>query len=538
MNTKKLPIGIQDLEKILEGEYVYVDKTRFVQRLIESDAHYYFISRPRRFGKSLFINTLKEVFKGNKELFKGCHIYESSYSWQKYPVLHFDFTNIASRNPKEFEAALKQRLESLAADEDVSINAFTIEEALRTLISNLESKYQAKVVVLVDEYDRAIINNLQHSDIAEKNRDILKIFFGMLKSLDRHMRFVFITGVSRFSQVSLFSGANNITDISMDYRYADMFGYTQKEIEDNFDLHIQKIALQDELSREGVLANLKEWYDGYRFTGENTFVYNPYSTLRYLDLGKTPKSFWYSTGTPTFLLDELKKRPEKIVSLEQADALEGNLADLSDVTAIDVTALMFQTGYLTVHECIAEEGLYKLGLPNKEVRRAFLQSLLKDFVQTDPIAIMHNAKNLVNTLDQVNLDAFVKNINAQFAKIPYETFQKAKEGFFQAVFFTFLDASGMRVFAEVSTNIGRIDLVVELENIIYIFELKLDQTADIALNQAEVRNYQERFTQSVKDTIVVGINFSSLQRNIESWKAVLYSKSDNFQKEMQTSFSR
>ncbi|MCC6127657.1 MAG: AAA family ATPase, partial [Chlamydiae bacterium] len=327
---KKLPIGIQSIREILEENQVYVDKTGFALKLIEGEKHY-FMSRPRRFGKSLFLNTLQEVFKGNKDLFKGLKIYETDYDWQEYPVLYFDFAQIASNNCEAFNSGLKAELERMGKLYGLSIEGPSIQFQLKVLVENLSEKN--RVVVLVDEYDSAIINHLKHPKIAEENRDLLKAFFGTLKSLDRCLKFTFVTGVSKFSQVSLFSGPNNLTDITMDPRYAGMMGYTEEELKANFQDYIENIAKKRSkpgslISEESIIDEIRTWYNGYRFSEKELSVYNPYSTLRYFS-AKKAESYWYSSGTPSFLIDEAKKHPQSVVPLRGISALKSTLSDIS-----------------------------------------------------------------------------------------------------------------------------------------------------------------------------------------------------------------
>lgn len=284
---KKLPIGIQNISKILDNQdYIYVDKTVFAWQLIEEGTPYYFMSRPRRFGKSLFLSTLEEIFRGNKELFQGCHIYHTDYDWEKYPVLLFDFSRIAAESGEAFKLNLQEFIDKLAKSNGISISGSSMQMRLENLIESLAKTN--RVVILVDEYDSPIINNLKNLEVAQENRDILKAFFTTLKSLDKYLKFTFATGVSKFSQVSLFSGPNNLKDITMDPRYAAMMGYTGEEIKHSFSEYIQSIIQKRKdqgknPSTDDILEEVREWYNGYRFSKEPTYVYNPFSTLNYMD---------------------------------------------------------------------------------------------------------------------------------------------------------------------------------------------------------------------------------------------------------------
>ncbi|XWN35375.1 MAG: AAA family ATPase [Roseivirga sp.] len=525
---KKLPIGIQSIGDILTEGYVYVDKTQFALQMIKSGKHY-FLSRPRRFGKSLFVSTLKEIFKGHKELFKGCAIYESDYDWQPHPVLHFDFGKIANKSPEALDIGLQEAIEDLAQLHGVNVQGASYQSRLNRLLVALAKKGSA--AVLIDEYDKPIIDNLHQVEVAEENRKLLRAFFGTLKSLEEHIRFTFITGISKFSQVSLFSGANHLKDLTMLPQYAGMMGYTEEELVQYFAAHLQAIteernAQGQPVTKQDVLAEIKGWYNGYRFSKAATQVYNPFSTLNFLD-EKEARSYWYDSGTPSFLIEQVRKHPQVAAPLAGTIAEESTLMSISSLEEIDLKALMFQTGYLTIQayqpgdEDVEES--YTLDFPNREVRRAFFSSLLKEFAKVDPRPVSRAAKQLRADLAAYQLEAFVNALNVHLAKIPYHASSKAQEGFYQAIFLTYLELSGIRAQAEVVTNKGRIDVMCELEEAIYIFELKVDQPASIAMNQAQVREYSKRYTQAGKQILVMGISFSSKTRDIAQWLGELQS---------------
>jgi hypothetical protein len=525
---KKLPIGIQSIKKILsKGDYVYVDKTGFVKKLIDEGSPHYFLSRPRRFGKSLFLNTLGEIFKGNKKLFKGYQIYESDYDWKEYPVLHFDFAQISSNSCEDFKSGLKAEIERMGNLHETSVvEGPSIKFQLKVLIESLSKKNQ--VVVLVDEYDSAIINNLKNLEVAEENRNTLKAFFETLKSLDDYLKFTFITGVSKFSQVSLFSGPNNLTDITMDPEYAGMMGYTEEELRYSFGEYINTIAKERSdqgvpTTEDDILDEVRTWYNGYRFSRGKTCVYNPFSTLKFIRT-KEPMGYWYSSGTPSFLIDHLKKQPLSISTLSGTESSMSDLLDISSLEYIDIPALMFQTGYLTIKEYDSKDQSYKLDFPNREVREAFYNSLIKEFTRINPMEVKRSSEQIRQDLKSYQIKSFIDQMNVHFSKISYQMFVNSNEGFFQAIFFTFLEKSGIHTTTEVSTNIGRIDLVSEMPKCIYIFELKLDKTAESALDQACTKKYKERYSHAGKEILLMGINFSSKTRNISEWKGELFSK--------------
>ena len=359
----------------------------------------------------------------------------------------------------------------MASSLGMSIDAPTIQEGLEALIIGLSQ--DRRVVVLVDEYDSAIINNLQNPKVTEENRDLLKAFFGTLKSLDRYLKFTFISGVSKFSQVSLFSGPNNLTDITMDPQYAGMMGYTEEELRSNFQDYIQEIAKkrsnQESLvSEEHVIDEIRTWYNGYRFSEGEVCVYNPFSTLKFMQNKKT-KAYWYSSGTPSFLIDELKKHPKSMVSLDGETATEEGLMDISRLDTIDLTALMYQTGYFTIKDYNPISKRYHLGLPNEEVRVAFINSLVQNF---SPITKLKSSEECVKALENYHPDFLFKHINLGFASFAYQVFVDAKERTYQGMLLSMLYGMGFDPLSERSTFAGRIDVVLEMSNTTYIMELE------------------------------------------------------------------
>ena len=424
----KLPIGIQSIEKVIQNGYAYVDKTGHALELINSGA-YYFVSRPRRFGKSLFLSTLKEIFSGNKELFKDCVIYSSDYAWEKHPVIYFDFTQIPARSSTGLEESLKRVLESIAKKHNKAIEIPSLEEGLIDLVKQLAS--ENKVVVLIDEYDKPLIDHLASTEIAEANRDLLKGFFGALKGLDEHLKFVFVTGVSKFSQVSLFSGFNNLDDITIDPISSTIMGYTEDEIKKVFADHLSH--LETPLNQEELLDEMRRWYNGYRFSSEGTPVYNPHSTLKFLKTGQT-QSYWYSTGTPSFLIQQIKQRPLNSFQLSQSQAKATELLNIRNFKDIDLKALMWQTGYLTFQGYDAKTGLYTLDFPNQEVREAFFDSLLLDFADIKPSDIASEAAQCRADLENHHLDPFFERINRYFAAVPYNLFNESPRRFLSRAF--------------------------------------------------------------------------------------------------------
>ena len=521
---KNLPIGLQSIKKIRAKDCIYVDKTQFALDLIKNGTHY-FLSRPRRFGKSVFVSTLAEIFKGNKALFEGCHIAESNYDWKPYPVLYLDFGRITNKTPDKLEIHLHEIITTISEEHSIKINVTSLEFRLEMLVKGLAKN--GRVVVLIDEYDKPLIDHLHNQEVAEGNRRLLQSFFGALKSLDEYIEFTFITGVSKFSKVSLFSGANHLNDISMSAQYAAMMGYTQEELIECFDEHIQAIVQErnqqgEPSTKEEVLAQIKDWYNGYRFSKAETYVYNPFSTLKYL-AEKESNSYWFATGTPSFLVEELKKRPQEITSLSQMLATQKDLSDISKITRITLPALLFQTGYLTIEDYHVELNAYQLEFPNKEVREALFGSILEELAEGElqSLEVSRMAKKLQESLSTLALETFVEIINDHFARIPYQVYDYAKEGLYQAIFMICLELSGIQTQGEVATNKGRIDVLCQLTEMFYIFELKVDQEAAIAMRQAVNQEYSQRCRHQGKQIVVMGVSFSSKKRSIDTWQGEL-----------------
>ncbi|XWN35619.1 MAG: AAA family ATPase [Roseivirga sp.] len=517
---KKLPIGIQSIGDILTEGYVYVDKTQFALQMIESGKHY-FLSRPRRFGKSLFVSTLKEIFRGNKELFKGYHIYNSHYDWQPYPVLHLDFSEILNESTQDLKDSLKRTLAAIATDHETRVEVPSAQEGLKYLIKALSKSKEQRVVILIDEYDAPLIDHLDKPEVAEENREVLRSFYKVLKSQEEHIRFTFVTGISKFSQVSLFSGPNHLDDITMDSQHATIMGYTEEEVVQYFDEHIELITAKrneqgEQTSEEEVLTEIKAWYNGYRFSEAERYVYNPFSTLQFLSKKKA-RGYWYASGTPSFLIEQLKKHPESMVPLAGTSAEESELMDISSLEELDLKALMFQTGYLTIEGYNAASKHYQLGFPNQEVREAFTKSLIKHFAKLDT-AFSTKSKE---ALKEGDLSLFFAQLKVALASFPYQLFTEAGERTYHGMVLSLMSGMGLEVSAERPSSLGRVDLLVELARTTYVMELKLDSSAEVALEQIREKQYHVPHLRKGKEVAIVGVNFSSKTRNVNSWRGEL-----------------
>ena len=406
----------------------------------------------------------------------------------------------------------------------VTVTGASSQSQLKRLILALSKKN--RVVVLVDEYDSPIINNLEDITIAEKNRKLLKSFFGTLKGLDDHLKFTFITGISKFSQVSLFSGLNNLKDITLDSRYAGMMGYTEEELKSYFSKHIESIIknrkeLGNPTTKDSILNEIRTWYNGYRFSRAETCVYNPFFTLNYMD-EKEVKTYWYSSGTPSFLIDELKRHSDSMVSLDGTTATEEELMNISFIDGIDITALMYQTGYFTIKGYNSISKRYHLGLPNEEVRSAFINSLVKDFTN---ITKLRSSEEFIKALESHQVDFLFKHLELGFSSFAYQVFVDAKERTYQGMLLSMLYGMGFDPLSEKSTNVGCIDVVLEIPNTTYIIELKLDGNSSMALKQIHDKGYFKPYIHKGKKIVIIGANFSSELRNVSEWKGELLSES-------------
>ncbi len=509
---KKLPIGISTLKEIIENDYVYVDKTKIALDLIEGDGKYYFLSRPRRFGKSLFLDTLRTIFDGKKELFKGLYIYDK-YEFIKYPIIRISFNDGNFKSKDEFRQTLYEILKINQRDLDLVCGSdLSLSGCFRELIYQAQKQYKQKVVVLIDEYDKPILDNIEDKNTARVIRDELKGFYSVIKGADEYLKFVFITGVSKFSKVSLFSGLNNINDITLDESYATICGYTQEDIERDFAEHL---VGQD-------FKKIKEWYNGYKWLGEG--VYNPFDILLFIQKGFTYDNYWFSTATPTFLLKLIEKNAYFLPNLENI-VKDGRMLDSFDVDYIELETLMWQTGYLTIVKReinFDDTPLYYLGIPNKEVKISLMSSIADFMSRVRNGVIVKNA--IYKSLYEKDMPELKKQLISLYASIPYNLFNKNKmyehEGYFVSVFYAYIKSLGIELIGEDVTNKGRIDITIKLPNSIYVIEFKVDGTS--AIEQIKNKKYHEKYLGDNLPIYLVGIEFDAKERNISKleWEVV------------------
>lgn len=509
---QKLPIGIQTFSTIREDNYLYVDKTGIALDLIENGT-YYFLSRPRRFGKSLLVSTLHALFEGRKELFTDLAAYER-WDWNiQYPVIKLSFAGVA-RNV----ADMKQDIDDILKSNQKRLNVIcddtsNIGGCFRELIEKSYEKYQQKVVILVDEYDKLILDNLDQVEIAKEAREILKDLYTTIKDSDEYIKFALLTGVSKFTKVSIFSGLNNLTDITLDKRYATICGYTQNDLETTFALHLKNADME----------RVKEWYNGYNFLGEQ--VYNPFDILLFIDKSFTFNNYWFATGTPTFLIKLIKQNNYYLPLLADL-RVSSALIDSFDIENIKLEPILFQSGYLSIKEVKEKKRggyEYLLDFPNKEVRLSF-NDILIDYLTDQVVEKGRYQDELYDMLENGKIDDFADILSRLFSSIPYNNYVNNTihdyEGYYASVIYAYLASLGLVIIAEDVTNKGRIDLTVRSGEQIYIIEFKVDGEGK-ALQQIKNKNYQEKYQSSGKRIYLVGIDFSSKEKNISKIEWVM-----------------
>ena len=510
MHRRRLPIGMQTFRTLRDENAYYVDKTPYVRRLVDEGAHY-FLSRPRRFGKSLFLDTLKELFEGNEALFAGLHIHDG-WPWSKrHPVVRLDF---AGGNYREHGALQARVMEMLAAAEGGAAVAseYTAPGRFARLLETLHRQTGQRVVVLVDEYDKPILDALEEPAIACANRDFLRGLYGVIKASDAHVRFTFVTGVSKFTKVSLFSDLNNLTDITLDPVYSSICGYTEEDLETVFAPELAG------LDRERV----REWYNGYSWLGTEK-VYNPFDVLLLFRRRKFA-GHWFETGTPTFLVETLFERRVSSVSLGEKVSTE-DLLSAFDVEHIGTEALLFQTGYLTItgEERLGGEALYRLDYPNREVRQSLNRVLLRRLVQ-DTERQTANSIHLARLLEAHDCAGLKELFHAFFAGIPYQWYTNNAiaqyEGFYASVFYSYFAALGYEIVVEESSSHGRLDMAVRTGGHVYLFEFKVAEMAPpgSALAQLRERRYADKYRASGEPIHLIGVEFSRETRNVTAFE--------------------
>ena len=531
--SRKLPIGVQSFEVMRNDKFMYVDKTEYVFRLAHSN-RIYFLSRPRRFGKSLFLSTLKAYFLGQKDLFKGLYIekaeekraeIEKNEAWVEYPVFYLDF-NVGQYNLKE---ALAESLDYFLKKQE-KIYGLTNEgdsfgKRFQSLIETAYNKTGRQVVILVDEYDKPLLQTMGVDEaLNEEYRNTLKAFYSVIKTCDQYIRFAFLTGVTKFSKVSIFSDLNNLQDISMLNDYAEVCGLTQGEIENTFKPEIERLAGNTKNSYDKMIEELKKRYDGYKFSVLGESVYNPFSILSTLNAGEL-KNYWFATGTPTFLVNYLKDAHYNVPNLDGKVELNEAGIELYRADAKNPLPILFQSGYLTIKEYIQEGNLYRLGFPNDEVRYGFLENLLPAYCSLRPDETGVSIWKFVEDVRAGKVDEFMERMQAIIAGVPYDNLPKDKlklrEQNYQTAVYLIFKLMGQFIKTEIHCAKGRADCIVQTKDSIYIFEFKLMSagSADDAIAQIKEKGYAAQFKAEGKKIILIGSSFDEEERTIGEWKA-------------------
>jgi hypothetical protein len=523
---KKLPLGLQTFSELREENYVYIDKTEHIYRLIQTK--HTFFARPRRFGKSILCSTLASLFQGKKELFEDLWITKNTdYTFPVHPVIYIDFGEINIKTPELFLQSFMHEIKRIAkleslVEPEITNPGTMLKDVMLQLVQKYENK---KVVLIIDEYDRPILHHLTNSDSLQEMQSIVQNFYTCIKAMDQYLRFLFVTGITRFSKTNLFSGFNQISDISMDPQFAHLVGYTDEELNTTLAEHMNKAADRCKLSFEAFKEKTKLYYNGYRFW-ENLLeeidgsydlprVYNPYSMMHNLH-NPTFKYYWFESGTPTFLMKMLKKNQYPIESFDGVEILPTQLGGF-EPDHIPLKSLLYQTGYLTIQSQDPETNILTLVYPNFEVKDAFLQQILVWLTQLEEVQIFTHARKISHAYRNHDLVLLIDTLKSFYAAIPY-TIQLEHEKYYQTIFYTILKLLGIDIHVEVATNIGRIDAVVKTEKFLYILEFKLNGDAQKALEQIKTKKYFEQYQHDIRPITLIGISFNTKEKNIGDYK--------------------
>lgn len=511
---KRCPIGIQTFSEIMEENYLYVDKTAYVYRLAHSDAKYYFLSRPRRFGKSLLTSTLRSYFEGKSELFRGLAVERMEKDWVEYPVLHFDMSRAKHVDKETLEAMLGFQLSEYEKKYGKSEDATKLNDRFTALIIRAYEKTGKKVVVLIDEYDAPLLDVIHEDRDLPVLRNVMRNFYSPLKACDPYLRFVFLTGITKFSQLSIFSELNNIKNISMDEPYAAICGITEEEMRGQMDGHINRLAAKLGVTADEALLKLKEKYDGYHFTWPSPDIYNPFSLLNALADMKL-NDYWFGSGTPTYLIEMLRKFcvPPSQIGGTQAMAAE---FDAPTERMASITPLLYQSGYVTIKDYDEIMELYTLDIPNREIRVGLMRSLLPNYVGNNVLMGSTTIARMYGCIYKEDMDGALCLLRDFLLTIPYCD-NTNHEGHYQQMFYVIFSLLGYYVDVEVRTPHGRVDMVMRTATALYVVELKLDKSADVAARQIALKDYPSRFALSGLPIVRVGIGFDSEQRTIADW---------------------
>ena len=516
MNQTIYPIGIQNFESLRKDGYLYIDKTALIYQLVTT-GRYYFLSRPRRFGKSLLLSTLEAYFQGKKELFEGLAMEKLEKDWIRYPILHLDLNAERYSDPGALESILRRYLnlwEDLWGKDEREI---TPSDRFTGVIRRAYERTGRRVVILVDEYDKPLLQAIGNPELQEAYRSILKAFYGVLKSMDGYIRLAFLTGVTKFGKVSVFSDLNNLMDLSMDNRYVEICGITEKEIHAYLEDEVKELADTQMTTYEETCLKLKQRYDGYHFTAKSEGIYNPLNTFAKMEFG----DYWFETGTPSYLVELLKHTHYDLYEMANTET-DADVLNSIDSASNNPIPVIYQSGYLTIKGYDPEFGIYRLGFPNKEVEEGFVKYLLPFYTSIQASKTPFEIGQFVREIRSGNYDAFFHRLQSFFADTPYEVIAGQKperdtELHYRNVLFIVFKLVGLYTQVEYHTSNGRIDLVLQTNQYIYIMEFKLNGTAEEALRQIEEKGYALPFAGDDREVFKIGVNFSAETRNIEKW---------------------
>ena len=513
----KYPIGIQNFEKIRREGYAYVDKTALMYKMV-SEGSYYFLSRPRRFGKSLMVSTLEAFFSGKQELFEGLYAGTVDWEWKEYPILHLDLNVKKYETKEDLDKILNRHLEQWEQRYDSPYGDRDLEERFLHVVELAHQKTNVPVVILVDEYDKPLLQAIGNEALQTEYRNTLKAFYSVLKSCDAHIKFAFLTGVTKFGKVSVFSDLNNLKDITMLPSYSNLCGITERELHDNFDEGVKELAENNSMTREECYERLRRDFDGYHFneyTKEG--IYNPFSVLNTLD-NKVFRDYWFETGTPSFLVYQLKKTcyPLENMTTEELSTDTLNSIDIMDQNPLP---LLYQSGYLTLKSYDKRFDSYILGFPNREVEQGFIKYLLPFYTPQTDNKSMFAITRFVKDVESGDAEGFMHRLQDFFAGGDYQVVGNT-EKYFQNTLYVFCRLLGFYVNVERHTTGGRMDILIETPDYIYILELKVNQTAAVALQQIEEKGYAQPFASDPRQLFKIGINFSTDTKLIDDWKIV------------------
>ncbi len=511
--ARRYPLGIQTFQKIIEENMLYVDKTELIYKLTQSYT-YVFLSRPRRFGKSLLVSTLASYFRGDKDLFKGLAMERLEKQWKKHPVIHLSLASVKEIETNKIEESLKNRLRDIESQFGLKQKSEGLGDRLNDIIQQTVEQYGEKAVVVLDEYDAPLLNVLHDEKKLVEVRQIMRTLYSPLKDCDPYLRFVFITGISKFSQLSIFSEINNLTVISMDDDYSTICGFTQEEIEQNFQEGIKQLAQKEELTVEQTLGALRQMYDGYHFSADSPGVYNPYSIINALAKRKI-ENFWFSTGTPSFLVEMIRKFNADISKIDGSEAVTTSF-DAPTENMKSILPLFYQSGYITIKDYDRKGRIFKLGFPNNEVKTGLMDNLYTYYVAPTLEYRDSNLWKISKGFIYNDVESSMQTLQAYLESIPYQD-SRFDENHYTQMLYVIFSLLGLHVDSQVRTAKGWLDIVIKTDEHVYVMEVKLDRPAKEAIEQIDTKSYLLPYTLDDKPMTKIGISFSTEERNVTEW---------------------